>query len=75
MEEETLKRLNDLMDYIETINDNPWIKGKRRFAKWLGVSYATVNKMLIAGLPVHFVKGIDAYFFNKEEVTKYLLEQ
>lgn len=33
MEEETLKRLNDLMDYIETINDNPWIKGKRRFAK------------------------------------------
>lgn len=63
------------MDYIETINDNPWIKEKRRFAKWLGESYATVNKMLLAVLPVHFVKGIDTYFFNKEEVTKYLLEQ
>lgn len=47
------------MDYIETINDNPRIKEKRRFAKWLGVSYATVNKMLLAGLPVRFVKGID----------------
>lgn len=43
--------------------------------KCLGVRYATVNKMLLASLPVHFVKGIEAYFFNKEEVTKYLLEQ
>lgn len=75
MDEITAKRLNDLLDHIEQINDNPWIKGKRRFAKWLGVSYPTLDKMLKDGLPVHFITDVDAYFFNKQEVNKYLLEQ
>ena len=75
MDEITTKRLNDLLDHIEQINDNPWIKGKRRFAKWLGVSYPTLDKMLKDGLPVHFITDVDAYFFNKQEVNKYLLER
>ncbi len=75
MDEITTKRLTDLLDHIEQINDNPWIKGKRRFAKWLGVSYPTLDKMLKDGLPVHFITDVDAYFFNKQEVNKYLLEQ
>ncbi len=75
MDSATLEKLNATLDRLEKLNDNPWVKGKVAFSKWLGVSYATLDKMMKDGLPVHFVGDIDAYFFNKNEVNEYLLNK
>lgn len=75
LDTQTLNRLNDFLDKVEKRQDKPWIKGKVNLSKWLGVSPKTVQKMMENGLPVHFVKDVDAYFFNKQEINEYLLEQ
>lgn len=55
--------------------DNPWIKGKLAASKWLGVSRNSLDKLMKYGLPVHFIEDMDICFFNKQEITKYLLEK
>lgn len=75
MDTQTLNRLNDLLDKVEKSQSTPWIKGKANAAKWLGVSPNTLQKMMENGLPVHFVANVEAYFFNKNEVTEYLLNE
>lgn len=75
MDTSTVERLNEAIDKLEKVTDNPWIKGKKKFAKWLDVSYQTLDKMLVEGLPVHFIGDSEIYFFNKNEVNEYLLNK
>lgn len=55
--------------------NSPWLKGKVSTAKWLGISPQSLNKLMSRGLPVHYLDDMDVSFFNKSEITKYLLEQ
>lgn len=66
--------INELKNIIDK-SQKPWIKGKTNLAKWLGVSHTTVNSMLESGLPVHFIDNVDTYFFNKDEVTRFILSK
>lgn len=52
-----------------------WMKGKKQACKWLNISPQTLNKLMNRGLPVHYLDDMGICFFNKHEVTKYLLEQ
>ena len=55
--------------------DNPWIKGKKKAAEWLGTSPQTLNKLMQRGMPVHYLDDMDVAFFYKNEITEYLLKQ
>ncbi|GAA6237264.1 hypothetical protein [Apilactobacillus micheneri] len=55
--------------------NTPWLKGKKQAAKWLGISPQSLTKLMNMGLPVHYLDDMDVSFFNKQEITKYLLEQ
>lgn len=69
------KKLNLILDKHEINDYNPWIKGKRELGRWLHLSSETVDRMLKAGLPYHFVGDIEIYFFNKEEITEFISKQ
>ena len=55
----------------QTAIDSPWISSKRTCARWLGVSVETLNALILQGMPIHQQTGKN--FFNKKEITQYLL--
>lgn len=67
--------INNAVDNVISFkaSENPWIKGKKNASKWLEVSPQTLNKMIQRGLPVHYLDDMDIMFFNKDEITSYIL--
>lgn len=51
--------------------DSPWLPSKNAAAKWLGVSVNTLSDLMREGLPCHIVHN--KYYFEKTEITKYIL--
>ncbi len=51
--------------------DSPWLSSKRSCAKYLGVSVEVLNALVLQGMPIHQQTGKN--FFNKKEITQYLL--
>lgn len=60
---------------VKSGNANPWIKGKSEMCKWLMISPQTLNKLIVSGLPFHYIDDIDITFFNKDEVTVFMLNK
>lgn len=51
-----------------------WLKGKTGVAAYLGISTATVTKMVNQGLPEHFIEVAPSLtFFSKSEVNSFIL--
>lgn len=60
----------------KTAISSPWLKGKKAVCKYLGISDQTLGKLIKAGLPVHFVDGLESvHFFYKPEITEFLKAQ
>lgn len=80
-ENEFYSYISDVLNKaVENVEKNahinsPWLKGKSATVKWLGISPQSLNKLMSRGLPVHYLDDMDVSFFNKSEITKYLLEQ
>lgn len=55
----------------QTQIDSPWLSSKQATSKWLGVSVETLNALILQGMPLHQQTG--KYFFNKSEITNYIL--
>lgn len=67
--------INKAIINVKDIKDNPWIRGKMEMCRWLSVSPQTLNKLMVSGMPVHYIDDIDITFFNKEEVTMFMLNK
>lgn len=67
--------INKAIINVKDIKDNPWIRGKSEMCRWLSVSTQTLNKLMVSGMPVHYIDDIDITFFNKEEVTMFMLNK